>query len=154
MSWIESQFPKLVGRHRVTSPEDDRYNCIAWSVHDQTEWWSHLPGYKWPAQRSPRIESLIAVFSSLGFEVCTSAAKEVGFEKVALFARDGMWQHACRQLPSGVWVSKLGPDEDIEHDAPEHLCGESYGDLHCVMRRKADTGGKANAQKAKTQKRN
>lgn len=55
--------------------------------------------------------------------------------KVALYAKSDLWQHASRQLPDGKWASKLGPDEDIEHDTPECLCGDSYGTIRCIMRK-------------------
>lgn len=135
MNWIDTQFPKASGQYEVTSQEDGVYNCIAWAVNDQTEWWSHLPGYKWPAPRSPKIESLVAVFAALGYKRTTVIAFESGFEKVALYHKDGMWAHAARQLPSGKWASKLGPDEDIHHNNPECLCGDTYGEVHCLMKK-------------------
>jgi hypothetical protein len=87
--------------------------------------------------RSPLISSLVAVFQFLGFEERppTETELEPMFEKVALYAKADMWKHAARQLPDGRWTSKLGPDEDIEHDAAECLCGDSYGTVHCIMRK-------------------
>ena len=47
------------------------------------------------------------------------ALPELGFEKVAIFAKAGMSgievTHASRLLPNGCWTSKLGKAEDIEH---------------------------------------
>jgi hypothetical protein len=35
MDHLETLFPGLGGSgYVVTSPADDRYNCIAWAVHD------------------------------------------------------------------------------------------------------------------------
>jgi hypothetical protein len=135
MTWIDQQFPQASGKHAITSKQDDRYNCIAWAVQDDTEWWSHLAGYKWPAPRSPRIDSLVALFTALGFKRCAFSELESGWDKVALYQKEGLWKHAARQLPSGKWTSKLGPDEDIEHDDPACICGDSYGELHCIMQR-------------------
>jgi hypothetical protein len=59
---------------------------------------------------------------------------EPGYEKVALFALAGVPKHAARQLPSGRWVSKLGPSEDIEH-ALHDLTGMVYGSVVLVMKR-------------------
>jgi hypothetical protein len=45
-----------------------------------------------------------------------------------------MPKHACRQLPSGRWASKLGPSEDIEH-ALYDLTGTAYGKVALIMKR-------------------
>ncbi len=130
-------FPALkrVG-YQETSPPDNVYNCIAWANRKSDEWWSYKPGYKWPnANRSWLVESLVDVFVSLGFEKCVDATVEEGVDKVAIYARNGLWMHAARQLSTGQWTSKLGPDEDITHPTPESLCGPDYGDVFCVMRR-------------------
>ena len=39
---------------------------------------------------------------------------------------ESSYQHAARQLVSGKWTSKLGPDEDIEHESPDSIA-EWYG---------------------------
>lgn len=139
MSWIDAQYPAAAGRYQITSPTDDDYNCIAFAAGCDTEWWSHQPGYRWPAQRTPLINALVAVFAGLGYEnrEPSDNAIEAGYDKVALYVKRGMWCHAARQLPSGKWRSKLGPDEDIEHDTPECLCGDgnAYGAVHCIMRK-------------------
>ena len=44
--------------------------------------------------------------------------------------------HAALQLGSGIWTSKLGTGEDIEHDAPENLAGPCYGHVTAFMKRK------------------
>jgi hypothetical protein len=59
---------------------------------------------------------------------------ESGFEKIALFASDGVPKHAARQLESGRWTSKLGTREDIEH-ALHDLEGAIYGSVALVMKR-------------------
>jgi hypothetical protein len=81
------------------------------------------------------VTALMAIFRLEGFKKCESPAPEDGFEKIVLYAKYGIWRHAARQLPSGKWASKLGEDEDIEHDDPECLCGNSYGDVYCYMKR-------------------
>lgn len=136
LTWIDDQFPNATDLHDVTSDPTNDYNCIAWAAEDDTEWWSHLPGYKWPFQRTPLVVSLVGVFRSLGYKICDSDELEDGYDKVALYAKKDIWKHAARQLPSGRWASKLGPDEDIEHETPTCLCGEIYGNIHCIMRRR------------------
>ena len=140
MSWIDKDFPNMVGLHQITSEADTAYNCIGWAATGQkSEWWQHTPGYRWPGpNRSSVIESLVSVFVSLRYEQrpASETSVEAGYEKIALYARNGFWTHAARQLPNGKWTSKLGEDEDIEHDSAECICGIKYGTVHCIMRRK------------------
>lgn len=146
--WIDDTFPDLaIKGYTVTSDRSEAYNCIAWAVGDRSAWWSHATGYRWRnAARTPLIESLVEVFVWLGFETCDGATLEEGFEKVALYALGVLWRHAARQLPNGLWTSKLGPDEDIQHATPEALCGDKYGNVHCIMRRQQHAETTAEAQ--------
>ena len=132
--WIDDTFTGL--DYRITSESDEDYNCIAWALDRQDTWWSHLPGYRWIGQRSPGIESLIALFRELGYEECDSDAVEEDYDKVALYAQGGHWTHAARQLSNGRWTSKLGIYEDIEHATIEGLSGDLYGEVHCIMKKR------------------
>jgi hypothetical protein len=132
-------FPLLTeANHRITSPASRSYNCIAWAAGDTEAWWwpdSDEIGY-WPAGavREETVAGFVAAFRSLGYEVCESGVAESGVEKVAIFALRGLPTHAARQLPSGRWSSKLGPQEDIEHTL-EALDGPVYGSIVAVLRR-------------------
>ena len=135
---IEGAIPALAGSgYEITRETSDEYNCVAWAAGDDTDWWSHDPEYYWPewALRSPEVEALVQVFTGLGYTVCDSAVKENGYEKVALYALEGLWKHAARQLDDGQWTSKLGPFEEITHPSPEDVTGELYGSVYCFMRR-------------------
>ena len=139
--WIEEQFSRLEHEgYAVTSESDYEYNCVAYAAGETDRWWSHLEesGYYWPdhASRTPLIQSLVEVFTGLGYEPCTDADDESGFQKVALYSKQGNWTHVAVQLPDGNWSSKLGLEEDIHHRTPESLTGESYGEVHCIMRRR------------------
>ena len=138
-------FPRLSGTtYRRTSPRDSRYNCIAWAANDVARWWApeEVPGerrdrYYWPPRATRGYEPycLVEVFEEIGYERCSESELEHGFQKVALYAAEGAWRHAARQLPSGRWTSKIGPNEDIEHESPASLCGAAYGFVYCYMRR-------------------
>jgi hypothetical protein len=123
----------------VTSPPDDLYNCIAWAAGDPHRWWWPDPYHErhWPAG-APRNEPLAAfraAFTMLGYEPCAVDEREPDFEKVALFADPDLFPtHAARQLPDGLWTSKLGELEDIQH-ALHDLEGMAYGAVVQVMRR-------------------
>ncbi|MCH7504396.1 hypothetical protein IID04_02010 [PVC group bacterium] len=40
-----------------------------------------------------------------------------GFEKIIIYvSKDGITQHAARQMSDGKWTSKLGRSFDVKHD--------------------------------------
>jgi hypothetical protein len=131
------EFPRLTdANHRLTSPESNDYNCIAWAADDIGNWWQ--PGVYWPIPVDPEetsLSALQAMFTFLGYEPCASGALESGFIKVALYSAGKFYTHAARQLPSGKWTSKLGKGEDIEHDSPDDVAGGIYGDVALYMMR-------------------
>ena len=135
-----AEFPGLrEGGYRVTSPEDRRYNCISWAINDSSRFWwpdrSHF--YAWPrtVARTRTLNAFSEMFREFGFKRCDNATLEAGFEKIALFIDEiGRPLHAARQLPSGRWTSKMGMQEDIEHDLHD-LEGDAYGRVHAFFRR-------------------
>jgi hypothetical protein len=130
-------FPRLTAtNHRVTSPSTTLYNCIAWAADDTKNWWQ--PGLHWPFPTHPlddTIAELRKVFESLGYEECPSSDWQPGLEKVALYGVLEIYTHVARQLSDGKWTSKLGNEEDIEHDAPESVAGGIYGEVVLFMKR-------------------
>jgi hypothetical protein len=131
-------FPRLTPtNHRQTSPATSDYNCIAWSAGDTRHWWQ--PGVFWPAPAAPGdfgIKVLVHLFETLGFQDCAlDTTVEAGFEKVALFGDALYYTHAAWQLPNGIWTSKLGRADDIEHDSPHDVAGGIYGETVTVMKR-------------------
>jgi hypothetical protein len=138
-SGLEDAFPALRGRpYRITSPRDQRYNCIAFAAgDDQNWWWPDAAGQDiWPSGvlRVDTLDAFRDAFATLGYVTCDSDQLEPGYEKIALFALDGVPKHAARQLPTGRWVSKLGQQEDIEHGLHD-LAGSTYGTVALIMRR-------------------
>jgi hypothetical protein len=62
---------------------------------------------------------------------------EAGFIKIAHFVDARMIPtHVARLLPIGIWTSKCGDLEDIEHDLSD-VCGPplNYGDVACYMKK-------------------
>jgi len=135
-NWIDEEFPGV--DYRITSEQDNYYNCIAWAAGYNDDWWSHDEDYRWIGERGPGIQNLVSLFNALGYAECNSDLPEAGYVKVALYAKEGNWTHAARQLENGRWTSKLGIYEDIEHAAPQDLCGGLYGQVHSVMRRQRE----------------
>ena len=78
----------------------------------------------------------IKAYETLGYSVCESGELEKDTEKLALYATlDGKPQHIARQLPNGLWSSKLGRLEDIEYELTG-LSGKLYGTVHTFMARR------------------
>jgi hypothetical protein len=96
----------------------------------------------------PRKESVPAFsifFGVFGFAPSDGEQLEEGLEKVALFANpSGTPTHVARQLPSGLWTSKLGTVQDIEHDL-RAIVGAEYGKVIQVFQR-ATVGYPLNAE--------
>jgi hypothetical protein len=135
---IEQWLPGLRGKEwQITSPEDDRYNCLAWALEETTRVWSPRPdGYTWPSDvpRDNAISSYQALFATFGYAATQDETLEVGQEKVALFARQEP-EHVARQLSSGAWTSKLGQSHDITHPL-RAIEGDLYGSIVLVMARR------------------
>jgi hypothetical protein len=136
-----SLFPNLTD-FRITSEDSYDYNCLAWVVGDTRQWWSPWPreDYYWPVGK-PRfitVQSIMVAYQVYGYEECSDGKLETGYEKIAIYAKDGEPTHAAKQLESGRWTSKLGELQDIEHGAPEELQGDQYGEIVTFMRRAKD----------------
>lgn len=138
---IEQCFPGLSGGlFAIQSPVDNHYNCIAWAARDTKRWWwpaDPRTGAYWPvgAVREVSLTAFHQAFAQLGYEPCESDALERGFEKIALFAREGRPTHAARQLASGAWTSKLGSEQDIEHGLSALTGSLLYGSVVQIFRR-------------------
>jgi hypothetical protein len=149
-------FPLLNNsNHRTTSDPVEEQNCIAFAAGDRTHcWWPIIesphkcrPPYFWPKACDPEetIEAFVCAYQVVGFQKCDegeTGSLENGIEKIAIFAKDfnnGKSKeptHAAVQSPTrnGKWRSKMGKQEDIEHEL--HLLeGRLYGKVVVFMKR-------------------
>lgn len=145
---METRFEKLrASNYEGKSPVDFNYNCIAWAMGKKdSRWWpATIGGYRWPKKlprQNPGEETLsnfASAFRLLRYKPCPvkNYSLEKGFEKVAIYVKgNDNPTHAARQLPSGIWTSKIGDEEDIEHATPTVLEGAVYGTVVLVMKRK------------------
>ena len=143
---LEAGFPHLGTRDSfsIESPFDEAYNCIAYAAGDtRIQWWpvgEAQSGYVyWPddAPNEATLEAFEAAFASLGYEPCDNGEVEPGYEKIALYAEQGVPKHATRQDPAtGNWVSKLGDHVDISHQRVDSLEGGPYGNVCRYMKRR------------------
>jgi hypothetical protein len=133
-------FPALNPENsRVTSPQTQAYNCFAWAAGDAERWWQpdSFGIYYWPpsAGSDVSIASVEAAYACLGYSPCKSGSLEPGVEKIAVYAdATGRPTHATRQLKNGLWTSKCGAYEDIEHELLA-LSGKEYGNVELFMQR-------------------
>jgi hypothetical protein len=82
------------------------------------------------------LTSYSRVFAVRGYTPCDTGELEQGYEKIAIYADSmGIPTHAARQKESGVWMSKLGELEDIEHETLGALEGPGYGVVAQIMKR-------------------
>jgi hypothetical protein len=141
---LEEIFPGLKQGFEITSPADEEYNCIAWSVNDTRQWWWPAPPGRWPGKYWPpgipheeTLAAFVAVYEALGFRTCQEREFEVGYDKVAIYAdRDGTVTHASRWwLEDNGWSCKLGEENDIRHHTLESIEGTDYGRVVRVMKR-------------------
>jgi hypothetical protein len=146
---LKPLFPRLNSKnHRLTSPVDGSYNCIAYAASDTASWWwpieKPLGGIYWPPNAPPEetLDAFRIAFEGLGYTQCPNENLEQGVEKVAIYVnRKGTPTHAARQLPTGRWASKLGPSVDIEHSHPDDVGGDEkqgYGTVAFYLARPAE----------------
>jgi hypothetical protein len=127
---LKSRFPALRGgAFRITSPRTNTYNCLAWAGGDDTQKWNPDPWglFYWPGEtREDTLDGWLQAFSHLGYHACADGALEDGTERIAIYGSQSGPQHVARQLVTGLWTSKLGNSEDIEHEIGG-LSGDTYG---------------------------
>jgi hypothetical protein len=123
-------FPNLFDvASKKTSEKSERYNCIAWAFKDnRRHWWPNQKRSFWPL---PTLglsiaDAFVRWFAHDGWEECQNSELEAGFEKIALYGIGGAPKHAARQLSTGMWTSKLGPDIDLSRTLSD-LIGPEYG---------------------------
>jgi hypothetical protein len=134
---IEARFPNLkAAGYEKRSDATEDYNCFAFAANQTTCRLDPTggPDCDWPDNILPTlfISSFLELYRSYGFEVCDNGDLEEGHEKIAIYVNEA--EHAARQLPSGKWTSKIGDDEDIEHNTLQSLEGY-YGKLAKFMKR-------------------
>jgi hypothetical protein len=136
---LQHLLPRLTAdNYRETSPASWKDNCIAWAAGVTDSWWWPSPGRYWPPDipREETIAAFLAALGTLGYAAVATPDSESEVEKGALYATGETPTHAARQLPTGVWTSKLGPSLDIEHLTPEVVAGGFYGEVFAIVGRK------------------
>ena len=136
-------FPALSSEnHTVESPESEDYNCVAWAAgYDDRQVWPGDENCEWPhgLPTDETMGSFVAFFESMGYLLCDSPAFEQGCEKIAIYGDEYGPTHVSRQLPTGMWASKMGWDGvDIEHNSLHCIEGDRYGTAQVFLVRTID----------------
>lgn len=141
--YYDRHFPNLKREGFRRTSEPAYYNCIAYAVGDlQRKWWpgEYHPDWSddyWPdgVLQQETLPAFLMAFATVGYEPCADGGLEPGFEKIAIYAHEsGVVRHAAKQQEDGVWRSKLGEDEDIEHTL-NGLVGPFYGHVVAYLKR-------------------
>jgi len=119
---FEDWFPNLEwGEWSITGDANNVYNCISWSVGitDDWTWWEVDQDAKFGDQDWILEESdFDGFYDYYGYESCTEAEAEIQLYKrpgaEAPTNPDGI-THAARTTDYGMWESKCGGWEKIDH---------------------------------------
>lgn len=121
---------------------DVLYNCIgfAMGLNNVCVALGHPLGLDWcwwppTAHYDENLNSLVEAFEYFGFSVCDNGHIEEGFDKVALYEKDGKWQHAAIIEDENLYHSKMGVWWDIVHRGGDLFHDEAYGDIYKYMKR-------------------
>ena len=139
---LDKAFPALCGCQHfdVLDYPDLLYNCIAYAMGTDQMWvapYRDAPWVWWPdtCPFNDDLDSLIQAFEALGFEKCTSADNEDGYDKAILYQEGGLWKHASRVTGTEECESKLGESWKVQHDRGDVFAGSIYGTIYAVMKR-------------------
>jgi hypothetical protein len=142
---LELRFQSLKkSSYCVTSKITPTYNCVAWAAGETDRPWWPIPypsaPYYWPeSDKDELLEDFISGFGTLGYISCDSGNLEEGYEKIAIYINEeSEISHMARQLNTGLWTSKCGNFEDIQHNLEdlEGAHGYGYGEVCHFMKRK------------------
>ncbi|MGD0541516.1 MAG: hypothetical protein ABSB33_08360 [Tepidisphaeraceae bacterium] len=149
---MQLRLPKL---HAVTTSDDFKsiptfaYNCVGFAIGD-VHWWdpSGVDGTAWPGDlaRDDSVETFLELFRRWGFYSCDNSSYEAGYEKLAVFGIDGLFEHVAIQVSDNLWISKLGNLEDIQHPLMP-MEGSQYGNICHYLKRDLKRDGPVNRAK-------
>jgi hypothetical protein len=120
---LEAAFPRLAGtNYSEESDATDFYNCIAYAFGETDNWWWPRRGYGtyWPPgfPLNDAVDTLVQIFENRGYSRCEGREREAGYEKVAIYCRDGRIKHAARQPRSGAGQANLGKSKILNMNPP------------------------------------
>jgi len=143
-------FPNMsANSSTITSQINLDYNCVAWALGDTQRWWepygvivpAPYPHYHWPQDvpHDTTPQTYVRLFETYGFVITENSDFEDGYEKLAIYVFDEQFRHVARQLRNGSWTSKIGQQEDIQHEIVDLESNSNkyhYGEVSLYMKRK------------------
>lgn len=122
----------------VKSDSDFNYNCLAFALGDNQNWWEPPGryGFYWPAgfPADVGVETVTAILELHGFVVELDRHRRPVAESIAIYAKGDEWTHFAKYV-DGTWTSKIGEDHDITHTSLELLEGDMYGTVVRILSR-------------------
>jgi len=117
---VSKEFPRWKNG-KITSPMDEKYNCIAWAFGDtERKWWPNFTGHYWPSPKVTNhdLRDLQNYLLSQNWisETSSTTTKNEANEKLAIYAIGEQLKHVARHVGQNRWTSKLGDGHDVEHD--------------------------------------
>ena len=126
----------------LRSDPDPLYNCIGFAMGMRNVCVALVHPYGldwcwWPPTVPPTLDpqSLIGAFEYFGFEICLDGMVEPDFDKVALYKKNGKWQHAAVIEEDDLYHSKMGVWWDVVHRGGDLFLNDSYGSIYAYMKR-------------------
>jgi hypothetical protein len=135
---IKRKWPSLIvnNNFNFTSEKTWDYNCVAWATRDNSDWIQFEYDHNGDLIPDSTLELYIDFFKNKGFEICNDSSLESGFEKICIYAdSNNKFTHVALQLSNGIWASKMGNYEDIEHTNTDCLIGDFYGQPKIFMKK-------------------
>lgn len=134
-TFLRSKFPRLVtDDYCIIGPESPTYNCIAWTVSDNSQWiWNQVDSVYGDKDGKVSIADFDAFYYAVQHLTPTTAPNSNSL--VALFATAsgpthasiiGMGSPDCGTVP---YTSKLGKAWVLSHDLYQLEGGSTYGDI-------------------------
>jgi hypothetical protein len=135
---VEADFPALKSRDYELSEQDFNFNCLAYALGDQTNWWEppRGSGRYWPAgfPADVTIQTAESIIRTHGFTAELDAAIEPDTDAIAIYGQGHEWTHFAKFV-QGVWSSKLGEGHDVVRFRLQDLEGSLYGRVVKVLSR-------------------
>jgi hypothetical protein len=146
---LKRDFPNLsYTNSNKTSEATDTYNCLAWAIGINNKYlWPN--SIYWPNDDlngppnkitfKTYFEKYLKYFEVTNKDHVSYKTVIPGYQKIAIYIdNDNLPSHFARQLPNGMWTSKLGDNIDITHNTLEVLEGPVYGKVGIIMAKKID----------------
>jgi len=135
---IEADFPLLVGKQYDLSAENFNFNCLAFALGDESNWWEPPKGagQYWPPgfPDDLTIPTVEAIIRCHGFTVEIGVDEIPEADAIAIYSVGDEWSHFAKFANDG-WRCKLGIGHDVIGFDLHDLETAMYGKVVKILRR-------------------